>query len=58
MKQDIVRDVLERDTMAELWLRHIVLNAVDQIMYNHYQDDTVPVSIKDNFFTLQIQSSY
>ena len=35
--------------MAEHWLQHISLNAVDQIVYNHYHDNTVPMSIKDTF---------
>ena len=35
--------------MAENWLQHIALNTVDQIVYNHYHDDTVPVSKKDIF---------
>ena len=49
MKEDIVIDVIECNTMVEHYLGHIVFNTFDQIVYNHYDDNTVLMGIKDIF---------
>ena len=49
LKEEIARDDFIGNLMVKHWLRHSGLNAVDGVLYNDYDNDSIPVGVRDTF---------